>query len=65
MDMMINIENPMRRPEDLAGEGMWRMIAGERCLECWDDLPESQKDWWRRCATYAVREWLGGLRAPL
>jgi len=61
MDVMVNA----RPPEDLAGEGMWRIVAGERCSECWDELSEDQKEWCRGCAVYAVREWLGGLRQPL
>jgi hypothetical protein len=65
MGTMINIEVPVRPPEDLAGEGMWRIVAGDSCSECWDELPMDQKDWWRRCAMYAVRKWLGGVRPPL
>ena len=70
MDMIINSESTVRLqsarpPEDLAGEGMWRMVVSERCPECWDELPEAQRDWWRRCAVFAVREWLGGVRQPM
>jgi hypothetical protein len=55
----------VRPPEDLAAEGMWRIAAGDRCPECWDELPEDQKEWWRRCAMHAIREWFGGLRQPM
>jgi hypothetical protein len=37
---------------------MWRFAAGEGCQECWEALPESQKEWWRSCAMLAMREWL-------
>ena len=58
MDTITSIETPVRPPEDLAGEGIWRIVVGERCHECWDELPLDQREWWRRCAMYAVREWL-------
>ena len=61
MDTIISIEATVRPPEDLAGEGMWRIVVGESCPECWDELPKDQKEWWRHCAMCAVTEWLGGL----
>ena len=64
MDTVVSIK-PVRSPEDLAAEGMWRIAASESCTECWDELPEDQKEWWRRCAMRAVREWLGRFRAPV
>jgi hypothetical protein len=63
--MEINYQVPVRQPEDLAGEGMWRIVVGESCHECWDELPETQKNWWRNCAMFAVREWLREMRPPL
>ena len=65
MDTIISIEALVRPPEDLIAEGMWRIVAGNSCPECWDKLPEDQKEYWRRCAMHAVREWLGGVRQPL
>lgn len=70
MDIIINSESSVRLlsarpPEDLAGEGMWRIAVGEGCHECWDELPEGQRDWWRSCALSAIREWFGGLRPSL
>jgi hypothetical protein len=50
----------LRPPEDIAGEGMWRIASGESCKQCWEELPEDQKEWWRGCALRAVKEWLGG-----
>jgi len=47
----------LRRSEDVAAEGMWRIAAGESCGERWDSLPETQKIWWRSCAMQAIREW--------
>jgi hypothetical protein len=64
MDTMVSNEAPGRRPEDLVAEGMWRIAAGNRCPECWDELPEDQRESWRRCAMHAFSEWLGGLRMP-
>jgi hypothetical protein len=50
--------DPLRPQKDVAAEGMWRFAAGEGCQECWEALPESQKEWWRSCAMLAMREWL-------
>ncbi len=47
-----------RPPEDIAAEGMWRIAAGNSCTECWQGLPEDQKEWWRYCAMEAVK-WIG------
>ena len=55
-------EAPLRTSEDAAGEGMWRLAAGERSPECWDKVPEEQKRWWRDCALRAVKDWLGRYR---
>ncbi len=60
MDTSVSSQAPLRPPEDIAAEGMWRMACGESCPDCWEMLPEDQKEWWRRCATQAVREWLAG-----
>jgi hypothetical protein len=57
-------QTPVRPPEELVAEGMWRIAVGESCPECWDELPKDQKEWWRRCAIHAIREWMGGLRQP-
>jgi hypothetical protein len=65
MDTIVSIEALVRPPEDLAAEGMWRIAAGDCCPECWDELPEDQKEWWRRCAMHAIGEWFGGLRQPM
>jgi hypothetical protein len=65
VDTIVSIEAPVRPPEDLAAEGMWRMAAGNRCPESWDELPQDEKEWWRRCAMLAIREWFGGLRPPM
>jgi hypothetical protein len=65
MDTIISIEALVRPPEDLIAEGMWRIVAGNSYPECWDKLPEDQKEWWRRCAMHAVREWVSGVRQPL
>jgi hypothetical protein len=48
---------PTQPSADFAAEEMWRMAAGEKCPECWDELPEDQKEWWRRCARRAQAEW--------
>jgi hypothetical protein len=69
MEMIINSESSVgllsaRPAEDLAGEGMWRIAVGESCHECWDELTEDQRDWWRSCASFAIREWLGAPRPP-
>lgn len=58
MDAMLT--NRARFPIDLVAEGMWKIAVGESCLECWDRLPENQKEWWRGCATQAVGEWMRG-----
>ena len=47
-----------RPPEDITAEGMWRIAAGKSCKERWQSLPEDQKEWWRRCAAQALREWI-------
>jgi hypothetical protein len=65
MDAIVSMEAPARPPEDLAAEGMWRIAAGKSCSECWDELPEQQREWWRCCAMHAIREWFGGLRQPM
>ena len=65
MDTITSIETPVapsRRPcrrRDMADRrrGKVPRVLGE--------LPLDQREWWRRCATYAVREWLGGVRLPL
>jgi hypothetical protein len=59
---IFTVEVPDRAPEDLAAEGMWRIVAGQSCQEHWEDLPADEKQWWKNCAMYAIREWLGGLR---
>jgi hypothetical protein len=64
MDTIVSVE-ARRAPEDFAAEGMWHIAAGESCTERWDELPEKQKEWWRRCAMRAVREWLAGYRSPV
>ncbi len=48
----------LRPPTDMAAEGMWRIASGEGCQECWEALPETQKEWWRCCAMQAIKEWL-------
>jgi hypothetical protein len=58
-------QTPARPPVELVAEGMWRIAAGERCPECWDELPEDQKEWWCRCAMRAVRDWIGSIRQPV
>ncbi len=57
---MHTVPNPAveRPPEDIAAEGLWRIAAGKSCQECWQDLPEGQKEWWRYCAMEAVK-WIG------
>ena len=66
MDTIVSVEEaPARAPEDLAAEGMWRIAAGNRCRECWDELPEDEKEWWRRCVMHAIRGWFGGLRPSM
>jgi hypothetical protein len=57
MDKILNNQTPRRPQADVAAEGMWRIAAGESCEQCWEELPECQKEWWRRCATEAFREW--------
>jgi hypothetical protein len=57
-------QKPVRPPEELVAEGMWRIAAGESCPECWDELPRDQKEWWRRCAMHAIRGWRGSLMPP-
>jgi hypothetical protein len=47
---------------DLVAEGMWKIAAGESCPECWEMLPEQQKEWWRSCATRAVGDWMSCAR---
>lgn len=64
MDTIVNII-PVRSPEDLAGEGMWWIAVGNRCPECWEELPEDQKEWWRRCAMHAIREWFAEQGQPM
>jgi hypothetical protein len=63
MDTMQDL-GPSRHATDIAAEGMWRIAAGESCQECWEELPESQKKWWRYCAMQAVKEWLANHYAP-
>jgi hypothetical protein len=64
MDTIVSVE-AHRAPEDLAAEGMWRICAGESCDERWDELPKDQKEWWRRCAMHAVREWVAGFSSSM
>jgi hypothetical protein len=49
-EMIVSDEVDGRSPVDivdLAAEAMWREAAGKHCLECWDQLPECQRQWWR------------------
>ena len=49
-DTIVSDKADMRCPVDLvdlAAEAMWREAAGKDCLECWDQLPECQRQWWR------------------
>jgi len=56
MDTVLSNQASSHPSIDLVAEGMWRIAAGESCRECWEGLPEQQKDWWRSCATRAVRD---------
>lgn len=62
MDTVTNraVERP---PEDIAAEGIWRIAVGKSCRECWQSLPEDQKEWWRSYAMEAVR-WIGSHQPP-
>jgi hypothetical protein len=51
-------QTPACLQPDVAAEGMWKIAAGDSCQECWEELPEDQKEWWRRCADQALRGWL-------
>ncbi len=57
-DMPLSGQALLRHPIDLVAEGMWKIATGESCPECWEMLPEQQKNWWRNCATAAVKEWM-------
>jgi hypothetical protein len=58
MDMPLSGQAPSRQPIDLVAEGMWKIASGESSPECWEMLPEQQKNWWRSCATRVVNEWM-------
>jgi hypothetical protein len=64
MDMILTFDTPVRPPEDLVAEGMWRMAAGNRCPECWDELPADRR-MVAHLAINAVRGWMAGFREPL
>ena len=62
MDTILSNQAPWRPPIDLVAEGMWEIATGESCPECWEMLPEQQKEWWRSCATRAVGDWMSCAR---
>ena len=58
MVMPLSGQASSRQPIDLVAEGMWKIATGESSPECWEMLPEKQKNWWRSCATRVVKEWM-------
>ncbi len=63
MDMTSGNRLPRRSTSvDRTAQDMWRIASGESCQECWETLPEDQKQWWRHCAVQAVKEWMANHR---
>ena len=62
MGTILSKQAPSHPSIDLVAEGMWRIASGENCPECWEMLPEQQKEWWRSCATRAVGNWMSCAR---
>ena len=59
MDTILSNQAPSHPSIDLVAE---ETAAGESCPECWEVLPEQQKEWWRSCATRAVGHWMSYTR---
>ena len=52
-------EIPPRPAEDCMAEGMWLLVHGStEPQEKWDQLPETQKRWWRSVARSIVAQWV-------
>jgi len=64
IDMLIGSEHVRRPPIDIVAEAMRQIAVGERCQERWDRLSEDQKEWWRECATNAIRGWMAQCMRP-
>ena len=52
-------------PIDLVAAGMWMMASGTSCLDSWEQLSQSEHEWWHACARQAVSDWMSYANASV